>query len=53
MPSVLYIVLDDVGYSAMAPFRGLIDTAAPTAPGRTWCCSSHQLIGDGISALAG
>jgi arylsulfatase A-like enzyme len=25
-PSVLYIVLDDVGYSAMEPFGGLIDT---------------------------
>jgi arylsulfatase A-like enzyme len=25
-PSVVYIVLDDVGYSAMAPFGGLIDT---------------------------
>ena len=25
-PSVVYIVLDDVGYSAMGPFGGLIDT---------------------------
>ena len=25
-PSVLYIVLDDVGYSAMEPFGGLIET---------------------------
>ncbi len=25
-PSLLYIVLDDVGYSAMEPFGGLIET---------------------------
>ena len=25
-PSVLYIVLDDVGFSAMEPFGGLIET---------------------------
>ena len=25
-PSVLYIVLDDVGYSAMGPYGGLIET---------------------------
>ena len=25
-PSVLYIVLDDVGYSAMEPWGGLIET---------------------------
>ena len=31
-PSILYIVLDDVGFSAMEPFLSLIHISEPTRP---------------------
>ena len=36
-PNVLYIVLDDVGFSAMEPFGGLIETPNINRIARTAC----------------
>jgi hypothetical protein len=43
-PSVLYIVLDDVGYSAMGPHRGLIERGrTKTQPGK------FSIAGEGLN----
>jgi hypothetical protein len=38
-PSVLYIVLDDVGFSAMEPFGGLIETPNINRIAERGCCT--------------
>ena len=42
-PSVLYIVLDDVGYSAMEPFGGLIETRTSTGSPSAACSSRTSI----------